>query len=484
MKNKVKKGKRENAWTDFKTVLFKEDPGRLEKANQTNGGALFVDLTNDNRDDYLFIESRNWLEEKRVELYIGRKKRLKKSLDIGKYVTPVPRHFDVNGDGINDLVLFDHGKKQEGHGGFTGSRPVLLIGSPNGKPIKSNILSEAYSTYAPSDSWQVDGRVSAKWFDFGDIDNDGDIDIWVESSGGMNVTSHFLINENGSYAVDRDRIPEEILEGPLDSDFYRYHSSKFVDINKDGHLDIVLGQQRDGDISHINQSSRVFLNNGQGYFHQYKDLPLPNFYDGFTRVRGIEALDINNDGRMDLVLAHNRQWGGDDNSAHYTGNYFQVLMQRIDGGFKDQTKRRIKGKQKWANGRNDNDVFSTELLAIDVNSDGYKDILINYNSTDIKYKAPTVLTNDRSGKFMPSSFKEAVSSDLKNDDVYSWSKSHDGVKLWRFAPEGKGIEYSVLNKAVSDNGLMARSFLPSSGQDLFMEKPEGFQESLIYDSTF
>ena len=136
----------------------------------------------------------------------------------------------------------------------------------------------------------------------------------------MNVTNHFLINENGSYAVDRDRIPEEILEGPLASDFYRYHSSKFVDINKDGHLDIVLGQQRDGDISHINQSSRVFLNNGQGYFHQYKDLPLPNFYDGFSRVRGIEALDINNDGRMDLVLAHNRQWGGDDNSAHYTGN--------------------------------------------------------------------------------------------------------------------------------------------------------------------
>ncbi len=494
MARKVKKDKTEKAWTDFKTVLFKEDPGRLEKANQTNGGALFVDLTNDNREDYLFIESRNWLEKKRVVLYFDSKKQLKKSLDVGKYVTPVARCFDINSDGINDLVLFDHGKKQEGHFSFTGSRPVVLIGSPNGKLINDTSISNAYmkileevhegDVAAVHGGVQVDEKVSAKWFDFGDIDNDGDIDIWVESSGGMNVNSHFLINENGSYVVDRSRIPHEILDGPLDSDFYRYHSSKFVDINNDGYLDIVLGQQKTASKFHINQSSRIFINNGQGSFDKYIDLPQTKFYNGFTRVRGIEALDINNDGRMDFVLAHNRQWGGGDNSAHYTGNYFQVLIQRIDGGFKDQTKRRIKGKQKWAIGRKNNNVMSTELLASDVNNDGYKDILINYNSTDTKYKSPTVLINNRSGKFMPSSFKEAVSSDLEKDDVYSWSKSYDGVKLWRFAPKGKGIEYSELPNTVSNNGLMARSFLSSSGQELFAEKPDDITESMVYGSTF
>ena len=451
---KSKKGKREQAWTDFKTVLFKEDPGRLEKANQTNGGALFIDLFNDTRDDYLFIESRNWLEKKRVTLYAGKNKQLEKSLEIGKYVTPVARHFDINGDEINDLVLFDHGNKQEGHFSFTGSRPVVLLGSPNGKLINDTSISNAYMEIleevregglaAVHGGVQVDEKVSAKWFDFGDIDNDGDIDIWVESSGGMNVNSHFLINENGSYTVSRDRIPHEILDGPLDSDFYRYHSSKFVDVNKDGYLDIVLGQQRDGDISHINQSSRIFLNNRQGFFDQYKDLPLPSFYDGFTRVKGIETLDINQDGRLDLVLAHNRQWGGGDSSAHYTGNYFQVLLQRKDGSFADETKLRIKGNQKWANGSEKNDVISTELLASDVNKDGHKDILINYNSTNVKYKAPTILINNGSGKLVPSSFSEAVSSDLEKDDVYSWSESRDGVKLWRFAPKDKGIEYSEL----------------------------------------
>jgi len=489
---KSKKGKGEKVEADFKTVVFKKDPGRLEK--QEHSCALFIDLNSDNRDDYLFIESRNWLKKKRVILYTGRKKQLKKSLDIGKYVTPVARYFDVNSDGINDLVLFDHGKKQEGHFSFTGSRPVLLLGSPNGKLIDDTSISNAYMEIleevhegdlaAVHGGVQVDEKVSAKWFDFGDIDNDGDIDIWVESSGGMNVNSHFLINENGSYTVDRNRIPNEILDGPLDSDFYRYHTSKFIDVNKDGHLDIVLGQHKTGSTFHINQSSRVFINSGQGFFDKYIDLPQTKFYNGFTRVRGIEPLDINYDGRIDLILAHNRQWGGGDGSAHFTGNYFQVLLQRKDGGFVDQTKRRIKGKQKWANGLRNNDVSSTELLASDINNDGHRDILINYNSTSVKYEAPTILINNGSGKLLPSSFQEAVSSDLEKDDVFSWSESNNDVKLWRFATKGEGIEYLKLNDSASNYSSTVRSLISSSVHHLSVEKPEDFQELTAYDSTF
>ena len=45
--------------------------------------------------------------------YIQIKKQLKKSLNIGKYVIPVARCFDVNSDRIDDLVLFDHGKNKK-----------------------------------------------------------------------------------------------------------------------------------------------------------------------------------------------------------------------------------------------------------------------------------------------------------------------------------------------------------------------------------
>ena len=145
-------------------------------------------------------------------------------------------------------------------------------------------------------------------------------------------------------------------------------------------------------------------------------------------------------------MAHNRQWGGGDGSAHFTGNYFQVLVQGEDGSFKDQTKRRIKGKQIWANGRRNNDVSCTELLASDINNDGHRDILINYNSTNVKYNAPTILLNNGLGELVPSSFKDVVSSDLGKDDVYSWTESHDSLKLWRFASKDRGIEYSCLIK--------------------------------------
>ena len=49
MVKKARKGKSEKTWTDFKTVLFKEDPGRLER--QEHRDALFIDLDSDKRDD-------------------------------------------------------------------------------------------------------------------------------------------------------------------------------------------------------------------------------------------------------------------------------------------------------------------------------------------------------------------------------------------------------------------------------------------------
>ena len=61
---------------------------------------------------------------------------------------------------------------------------------------------------------------------------------------------------------------------------------------------------------------------------------------------------------------------------------------------------------------------------------------------------------------MPSSFKDVVSSDLGKDDVYSWTESHDnGARLWRFAPEDRGIEYSVLNKVVSNQDSYEDAYL-------------------------
>ena len=42
----------------------------------------------------------------------------------------------------------------------------------------------------------------------GDIDDDGDVDLWVESTGGANVSSHFMVNNgDGTFTLDTARPP-------------------------------------------------------------------------------------------------------------------------------------------------------------------------------------------------------------------------------------------------------------------------------------
>ena len=52
----------------------------------------------------------------------------------------------------------------------------------------------------------------------GDIDGDGDIDLWVDSIGGANVSSHFLVNNgDGTFTVDEARAPAALRHNPLES---------------------------------------------------------------------------------------------------------------------------------------------------------------------------------------------------------------------------------------------------------------------------
>ena len=216
---------------------------------------------------------------------------------------------DFNGDGRNELVVYDHGAYVDSESSGYGNPPQLFVSCPDGVLRPFGVLADAVRAQhlrqpphlppaAPSD-------LHLKMATTGDLENDGDIDIWVESDGGSNMNSHFVVNNgDGSFTIDiRNRATDPVHHNSPPT-WWRYHEALFMDIDHDGDSDLVLGQLRDP--SRLDQFSIVLINDGRGYFPTRTELPHPTFNDGVTRVFGIARFDINRDGADDLFMLHVR----------------------------------------------------------------------------------------------------------------------------------------------------------------------------------
>ncbi len=248
-----------------------------------------------------------------------------KSRGVGSrhgYVAATP---DLNGDGLDDALIAEWVLAQPEYqpgDRLTKGTVHEFVSLGNGREHRRNPPRELSG---PAD-------LHIKSATAGDIDNDGNVDLWVESTGGGNVDSHFLMNNgDGTFRVDTKRAPYELLHDPPPEN-WRHHSGHLVDLDNDGDLDLALGQMRDLAPSHINQSSIVLLNDGAGYYLSRVILPLPRFSQGFTAVPGLTHFHVNDDGFQDLLLLHQRNDDRPPDLVPWTGRYIQVLIQprRLD----------------------------------------------------------------------------------------------------------------------------------------------------------
>ena len=194
--------------------------------------------------------------------------------------SPIVVADDFNSDGRADLAVFDEGVYVFAVRRGYGNPPQLFLSSPDGRLRPSDALADAvrheHALRLPPDGFLAGpADLHLKSATSGDIDGDGNMDLWVESNGGINVPSHFMVNNgDGTFTIERARVSDEVLRNP--PDFRQYVGNHLVDLDNDGDLELVLGQLSPGPLG-LGAPSLVLENDGTGHYPTRLDLPRPPF---------------------------------------------------------------------------------------------------------------------------------------------------------------------------------------------------------------
>ncbi|OGR02048.1 MAG: hypothetical protein A2520_03130 [Deltaproteobacteria bacterium RIFOXYD12_FULL_53_23] len=251
-------------------------------------------------------------------------------------------------------------------------------------------------------------RADVRSITAGDITGDGYRDL-IFSSIGDTKGIHIRLNEQGHFKTAPPVTEKELYEG-----------LRLIDINGDGHLDLIAANTSNISIGGI----QVWLGNGQGNFITET---------GPTRIgiyKDAAVADLNQDGKLDIVGAG---WGVDSASL------------RVWFGL---------GDGRWSAGPvlARDSYWGVEIA--DVDGDGNQDIIAasNFNGIQIYY-------GDGKGGFPRStkltekgSFWRAKIADLDGNglmDIIATSNDNHGIFIWYQEPTPEGGRHWV----VKDEGL-------------------------------
>ena len=338
---------------------------------------------------------------------------------------------DFNNDGVDDILFTDHGMDTAPYPGST----LKLFLSENGKLTNSSsLLTQTISFYHQAS--------------FGDVDNDGKLDILTNSlTWGTGGDALFKSNETGGFSQSSGSVWNS-------ADSETHTASVIADVNGDYKADIILGAW-----SNFTGPSRVMFGDGTGNFsNDYKNLPNSPITDQvFVEIRPI---DLNGDKYCDLITSAT--------NAAYTIPYFQLLVNNGDGTFRDETQ--IRFPQTISHNADQN--WHHRIEVVDFNHDGFSDMYVGGPGGDEE----AILINDGTGKFSKqvisiNQWQTGTVADVNNDGMTDIILTAENMNL-RFDTYINTMTNGHIYKANFGGDTLSGSnssdiFISSDGNDKF-----------------
>jgi len=277
----------------FTTFIFTEIGASAGVADPGDGrGVAFGDIDNDGDQDICIS-----IEETPILVY--RNDGLGKFDKIGLFSGSNPGQgiafADIDNDGDLDLYV----ARYDSHN---------RLYRNNGDGTFTNIAAAA----------RVDTLVNSRGVAFGDVDNDGYLDLYVVNQNGANILYHN--NRDGTF----DNIaPKAGLNVSRDNPNFYDQGASFADIDNDGDLDLYVAGAGERDL--------LFRNNGNLTFKEIGNIA--NVDIDSEPSQGVAFGDIDNDSDLDLCVTNGPDYPNRLYQNDGTGIFTEKVVAEADTSF-------------------------------------------------------------------------------------------------------------------------------------------------------
>jgi hypothetical protein len=168
----------------------------------------------------------------------------------------------------------------------------------------------------------------------GDIDNDGNIDIFAGGKG-------YVFMGNGDFTFNKKSLPSTMIEWDEYNQSYSTKgiSQEIIDINNDGYVDILMGYHisMDGTTS-SQQSNTHVIHYGTGDDDMFTEsYVLDSDYNGTNITLDFSVIDYDNDGDLDLFINSSFNYQSKYVIQYYENNGYKNFVNRTSDIFDNES---------------------------------------------------------------------------------------------------------------------------------------------------